>query len=256
MKLGFASAILSIFLAGCSPAANSPAPSAVVTPAVYLAAATPDSLVLVWRFEIQDQWYLYAPYRNDTGLAPEIALALPAGWTAGALHFPVPARKVLPGGILDHVYHDELLVTQTLWTSGMPAPAGGLQARLAWLACRDICVPGQDTLTVPVGGAPDPLAAALNDRARRQQPPPLPPGVVQCERDAAAIRLTVPGASRLVVIPAADGPQLADLLYDGAAEGETLTLRLRGGPDNDKPLAGVLTIDYLDGRRTAGTLVM
>ena len=234
------------------PAAGS-APQ--VVPRVHLASVAPDSLNLVWRLQIADQWYLYAPYRNDTGFPPSVSLELPAGWTAGPLQFPAPQRKVLPGSILDHVYFEELVLTQTLLTGGNPIPAEGLTANLFWLACRDLCVPGQATLTVPVTG-PDPAAAALRQTALAARPTRLPAGTVQIQRDAATIELEVAGALELVFIPAEAGPLLVDLLQDGSAAGPSLTLRLRPGGAAQEPLAGLLLINHKDGRRQAGTIVI
>lgn len=245
-----------------SARAQTPSQATAVTPSVHLALATPDSLHLVWRFEIQERWYLYAPYRNDTGFAPSVNLKLPEGWTAGPLRFPVPERKVLPGQILDHVYHGELLATQTLYTGGNPAPRSGsenaidtatnLSAKLYWLACRELCVPGQATLEVPIDMAAE--AAALWDRARKKQPTPLPGEAVHIERDETSVRLTVPDAGKLLFIPAEGGPMLANLLHDGVGEGESLTLRLRPGPAAHEPLEGLLFIDYKNGQDLTGTI--
>jgi thiol:disulfide interchange protein DsbD len=221
---------------------------------VHLAAAMPDSLHLVWRFALADQWYLYSPYRNDTGFPPSISLELPAGWTAGPLRFPIPERKILPGGILDHIHPRDLVLTQTVTTGGQPLPTEGVKASLFWLACRELCVPGQATLIVPVVGEPDLRAATLWNEARRSQPIPLPAASYQIVREASLIRVTVPGASRLEFIPAEDGPLLENLLRDGVADGQTLTLHLRPGPDAAKPLTGLLSIDHNDGRRAAGTI--
>lgn len=246
--------LLQAAAAGADPAVRAARPQ--VAPSVHVAVATADSLQLVWRFALQDGWYLYAPYRNDTGFAPQIALDLPAGWTAGPPTFPAPERKVLPGGILDHVYAHDLLVTQTLRSGGRPAPAGGLTAELTWLACRDLCVPGQATLEIPTDGRPSGQAAALLERALDGQPAALPAGSFHVERSPQAIRLTVPGAARLAFIPVESGPLLADLLHDGAAEGQVLVLRLRPDQQPDEPLHGLLSIDYEDGRRLTGAVIL
>ncbi len=237
------------------PAEQATAPTHV-TATVHVASAAADSVDLVWRFQPADKWYLYAPYRNDTGFPPSVDLELPAGWTAGPLRFPVPERKVLPGEILDHVYPHELLVTQTLRGGGPAAPGGKIKAKLYWLACKDLCVPGQATLEIPIDVPADPGARELWDRARSQQPRPLAGGVVRSERDAAAIRLTVPGARSLVFIPAEGGPALANLLRDGAAERDLLELRLRPTAPADEALSGLLKITYQDGRAISGTILI
>lgn len=255
MKVEFKSLVLvALLISGPLANATPQAPPSAVTPSVHLAASTPDSLHLVWRFALADQWYLYAPYRNDTGFPPSIALELPEGWAAGPLHFPTPERKVLPGGILDHIYPHDLLLTQTVTTGGQPPPTEGIAANLFWLVCRELCVPGQATLNVPVSREPDARAARLWDEARRLQPDPLPAEIYQIDREASLIRLTVPRASRLVFIPAEEGPLFENLLRDGAADDQVLTLHLRPGPDAAKALSGLLSIDYNDGERATGTI--
>ena len=54
------------FEGAASAAGTAPAATQQVIPSVHLALVTPDSLHLVWRFQVQREWYLYAPYRNDT----------------------------------------------------------------------------------------------------------------------------------------------------------------------------------------------
>jgi DsbC/DsbD-like thiol-disulfide interchange protein len=252
MKLFF---LLTVFLFMASPlvASSSSTTTPQVTATVHLASVNPDSLQLIWRFVMQDRWYLYAPYRNDTGFPPSVTMALPDGWKAGPLQFPVPQRKILPGHILDHVYHDELLVTQTIDRGATPE-TGFLTAQLHWLACRDLCVPGHATFSIPIDAAPDSTAAELWERARRGQPAPFPDGIVLIERTMDSIKLTVPTAHKMVFIPGDSGPLLANLLHEGVREGDSLILQVRPNAKAQDPLDGLLSINYKDGPGITGTI--
>ena len=59
------------------------------------AAAPGESVTLIWRFELADDWHLYWTGRNDSGYPPLIELDLPEGWVAGGLQWPAPERYVV-----------------------------------------------------------------------------------------------------------------------------------------------------------------
>lgn len=250
---------LVVVLTGCTAGGDkAPSPASVATPVTvtaHLAAATADSLQLVWRFQLQDQWYLYGPFRNDTGFAPSVTLSLPDGWTAGPLHFPPPTRKVLPGDILDHVYQEELLLTQTVHLGVANDRPAELAATVNWLVCKDLCVPGQAALTVAIDRPTD-EGTRLLARAEASRPRPLAPDVYRTERGTNSIALTVPGAARLVFIPSEDAPLFEDLLADGKADGEVLNLRLRPATMALTPFSGLLSIHYKNGDMIVGTLML
>ena len=259
-RLGPAIPALTMALAGATlaPAAfadqDVPAPRRV-TASVHVAAATADSATLLWRFDLAPSWHLYGPYRNDTGLPPRIALELPAGWQAGPLSWPPAERHLLAGEILDHVYHHGLDLLQTVrFPAG--APARELTAELRWLVCADICVPGDTTLAMSLPAPSDPAVQDRHARAAAAIPGPLPASRYTARRDPGRITLTVPGAARLRLLPAAEGPLLADLIGDGEVAGEVLTLELASGPAGRGPLDALLLIDYHDGDRASGWITV
>jgi hypothetical protein len=167
---------------------------------------------------------------------------------------PRAPRKVLPGGILDHVYFEELVLTQTLSTGGNPAPAAGLTANLFWLACRDLCVPGQATLTVPVTD-PEPEAAALRQTALAARPAPFAgrngPGRTRGRDDHARGRRGL----RAGVHPRRGrAPCWWTCCRTGAPPARRLTLRLRSGTRGPGTPHRIVVVNHKDGRRQAGTI--
>lgn len=250
-------------LVGATAAVAAPTASATgegptprrVTASVHVAAAAADSATLLWSFDLAPSWHLYGPYRNDTGLPPRIALELPAGWQAGPLSWPAAARHLLAGEILDHVYHDGLDLLQTVRFPA-DAPARELVAELRWLVCADICVPGDTTLTVTLPAAPDPAVRERHVRVAAAVPGDLPASRYTARRDPDRITLTVPGAKRLRLLPAAAGPLLTDLIDDGEVAGEVLTLGLEPGAAGRGPLEALLLIDYHNGGHARGWLTV
>jgi thiol:disulfide interchange protein DsbD len=246
-----------VLCAGCSadrkgrPTDDRPV---VVSVEVVPAAATPgDAVTLVWRFSLADGWHLYWPGRNDSGYPPRIDLTLPDGWVAGGLQWPVPERYVSAGDILDHVYFEELVLMQTL---GAPAKAevgreGAIRADIQWLACKDMCVPGKETLSFPVpvkttteSVAPSPALAAAG-----RLPDPLPENLLETRWEGPVFHIHRSGARLLTFMPTADCGRLVDLLHDG--QGERLALRFKPQGDTVGPVRGLITIEDNRGQASA-----
>ena len=251
--------LLALLLAGCSGDEQEQPEQAAPTSAVTLdmefaqdAAVPGSTLQVMYRLKIAEGWHLYAPLLNDSGYPPAVELQLPAGWQAGPLRWPAPERYLMPGEILDHVYHDELLLVQD-WTIPESAEVGApvqVGVKLSWLACRRECVPGQESreVTVPVAAQARPtVVAGTRARALAAVPSPAPAGAVQVAKNKSEIILTVPGARELEFYPAEDCVPLLDLISDGRATGETLTLRLKAGPEQDRSLRGILHQRLADG---------
>ena len=213
-----------------------------------LAAGPANSVTVAWVFDLTDGWHLYWHGLNDSGYPPSVELSLPPGWTAGPLRWPVPVRYEMSGGILDHVYFGRLVLLQDLTgpDGARPAAPTTLTARVRWLACREACVPGQQTVTLTVPGRERALPAApavgLPDL-----PQPLPDGLVQARWEGDALAVTVPGARALRFFPDADTGPYEDLLADGETDGERMRLRLRRRDGNLGPVHGLLQIVRSDG---------
>lgn len=113
-------------------------------------------------FEIRPKWHLYWNGLNETGGPPEVALTLPAGFTAGKIVWPAPMRHVLGGDILDHIYEKRvtLLIPVRVPASAEPGSTARFQAALTWMVCEEVCVLGETSVSLglPVGepGAGDP----------------------------------------------------------------------------------------------------
>ncbi|MFZ0393345.1 MAG: thioredoxin family protein [Terracidiphilus sp.] len=150
-------------------------------------------------FKLEQGWHDYWMTAGDSGEPPRIRWTLPAGIAAGALEFPPPSRLPL-GPLMDFGYENEVLFpfTLTVDSSAATGPAT-LRARVSWLVCREVCIPGKADLELtrtvtagPAAGASVEPDAGLFAHMGNNLPHPLPAndklGFVST---AAGFRLTV-----------------------------------------------------------------
>src|SRR5579859_4253877 len=124
----------------------------------------------------EKDWHTYWVNPGDSGLATRVAWSLPAGIsTAGELAFPPPMR-VVEQGIGNYVHPDTVDLVAPFKAEGGSRGKITLAARVDWLVCRKVCLPGSAELSVKVSRAaessPDPLIVSA--RAKLPRPPPFP----------------------------------------------------------------------------------
>jgi thiol:disulfide interchange protein/DsbC/DsbD-like thiol-disulfide interchange protein len=99
-------------------------------------------------------WHTYWKNPGDSGIATTIKWDLPPGVTAGEIQWPLP-EKLPPAEVTTYGYENEvmLLVPLTLATNLAPGPLV-LKADVAWLECKEQCVPGKASVeaTLNIGG--------------------------------------------------------------------------------------------------------
>ena len=127
---------------------------------------------------LEEHWHVYWINAGDSGEPPKITWTLPDGITAGPMQFPIPNRLPL-GPLMDFGYEDEVAfpVQLTAASSLKPGPIH-LDAKIDWLVCREVCIPGKAhlglNLTVSPDAAPAQPVGALGE-ALTLIPKPLPP---------------------------------------------------------------------------------
>jgi thiol:disulfide interchange protein len=129
---------------------------------------------------IRPGWHTYWRNPGDAGEATEIAWTLPPGWRAGPIAWPYP--KQLPvGPLMDYGYEGRpwLLVDITAPADAKPGTNVILRAAVDWLVCKEICIPENATLTLPLAVSaappnPDPQLAAQFAAARDLLPVAAP----------------------------------------------------------------------------------
>ncbi len=108
------------------------------------------------RYQMEDKWHIYWKNPGDTGLPTEIDWRLPDGFTTGKLQWPTP-QTYLMSGLMNWVYEDEVvLMTQVTAPDTLkPGDTIEIRAESSWLICKDVCIPGDASLslTLPVAQA-------------------------------------------------------------------------------------------------------
>jgi thiol:disulfide interchange protein DsbD len=99
-------------------------------------------------FQLEPGWHIYWKNPGDAGEPPHIHWTLPEGVAAGPMEFPAPKRLPL-GPLMDFGYEDEVLFPMALDVAKgtKPGPAK-LHAKVDWLVCRAVCIPGKAELEV------------------------------------------------------------------------------------------------------------
>jgi thiol:disulfide interchange protein DsbD len=154
-------------------------------------------------FKLEPGWHVYWNNPGDSGEPPRIGWTLPKGITASPLEFPVPTRLPL-GPLMDYGYENQVVFpfNFTVDQSTKSGPAV-LHAKVDWLVCREVCIPGKADLDESVhivSGKLPPAQesyddAALLDWATKQLPVPFP----SLPNDRAVFQPTTNGFQLLVV---------------------------------------------------------
>jgi thiol:disulfide interchange protein DsbD len=219
------------------------------------------------RFRIAPGWHIYWDNPGESGLRTKVTLGAPPGFVVGPVRYPGPERFESVG-IVSYGYRDETMLLSEVKAPAALAPGARVRfaAEVAWLACKESCVPGRQSfsLDLPVASAPRGTAGDEAVFARFTAMLPRPFAALtgaRVERSGSAqapqLVVRVPGTAGLEFFP---GPSPALAFVSAASEkGEgTQVLRLAfrtragtgtaAGPGERAEPAGVLLV-----REGAGT---
>jgi thiol:disulfide interchange protein DsbD len=133
------------------------------------------------RQQIHPGWHTYWGVNpGDAGEPTRVEWTLPAGFAAGEITWPYPAR--FPVGIaMSYGYEGDVVLPIPITAPRDLAPGTRvpLRGQASWLVCEKVCVPEEAAiaLSVPVADEaprPDPRGAALIADARRRVPSASP----------------------------------------------------------------------------------
>lgn len=99
------------------------------------------------RFTIDKGWHIYWKNAGDAGLATSVSWKLPVGFKAGKILWPTPQTISLPS-VTDFGYENEtlLMVPITVLKNLKPGESFKFTAKVQWLVCNEICIPGEADL--------------------------------------------------------------------------------------------------------------
>lgn len=100
-------------------------------------------------FEIQPGWHIYYKNAGDAGMPTQVQWNLPKGFTATALDWQ-PPETFSDSGIVTYGYRNRTTISAMV-TPPMdltPGSSVNLTAKIKWLSCKNICLPGGTTVSL------------------------------------------------------------------------------------------------------------
>lgn len=164
--------------------AQGAAPSAKPNPVTATLMAEPESIhpgQAFWvgvMLTMEPEWHTYWRNPGDAGMATSIVWDLPPGFTADPIQWPVPHLLDAPPTV-SYGYERMVLLPVRITPSASASGTAVLRARVSWLVCKQLCLPGNATVTceLPVNAAAPVLNPKWSDafnNARQLLPTPLP----------------------------------------------------------------------------------
>jgi thiol:disulfide interchange protein DsbD len=194
-------------------------------------------------------WHTYWQYGGDAGMPTQVTWSLPEGFRADAIRWPVPERKVEPGDIWTYGYRDDVLLLVRITPPSTIRTPGKveLKAKVRWLVCKEICIPGSQELqiTLPVLGKSSPTHSPLFEKFAALVPLETPPPYeLDWIRNAAGWELAVRG------LPAGTPSELFPLPAEGTSSDHPLRLEDgRFSIKSGEPFRGVWVVGSGDQRK-------
>lgn len=95
---------------------------------------------------VEPGWHIYWKNSGEAALPTKVTWQFPAGWRTGDLQWPLAQRFLERGDITTFGYKGEVLLFADLF-SAVAKPEKDtpvlLKAKVTWLVCKDICIPGK-----------------------------------------------------------------------------------------------------------------
>jgi len=177
----FALALVALLLAGNAAAQVDSAPKVQARLVAETGEISPGGGVAVaLEQNIRAGWHTYWRNPGEAGLPTEIKWTLPPGWKAAPIAWPYPKRLPV-GPLMNYGYEGKvwLLTRLTAPKTAKPGDTVTLNATGSWLVCKEVCIPEDQTLSLPLTISASPAAPYATvkeqfDAARAKIPTPSP----------------------------------------------------------------------------------
>lgn len=183
-----------------------------------------DTFWVALRQEIKPDWHTYWVNPGDSGVPTTVAWTLPPGAEAGPIVWPAPIRFPL-GHLVNFGYAGEawLLTEIKAPANAVSGAVLDLTAQANWLACAQICVPEEASLTVRIPVAAETrldLDTAMGfAKARAALPQPAPwPASYAATKDGFRLALAMPKQMAAAVSDSFVFPEQLDAVENAAAQ--------------------------------------
>jgi thiol:disulfide interchange protein/DsbC/DsbD-like thiol-disulfide interchange protein len=113
-----------------------------------------ETFYIVLKQTIEPGWHTYWRNPGDSGEPTDIVWNAPPGVTVSAIKWPAPTAIPF-GPLVNYGYSDQVLlpIAVTVPASAKMGSAIDLMAKVRWLECSDICIPGEAEIGIGVGVA-------------------------------------------------------------------------------------------------------
>lgn len=111
------------------------------------------STTLALHFRIAPGWHIYWKNSGDSAIPTNVRWTLSNGWQVGELQWPTPLRFIERGELTTFGYQKEtILLAEVQAIAPETYDAGTLDAtaRVHWLVCKDVCIPGSADLSLSI----------------------------------------------------------------------------------------------------------
>ncbi|QGZ36276.1 protein-disulfide reductase DsbD domain-containing protein [Stappia indica] len=168
---------------------------------------------------LEDGWHTYWRFPGEAGIPTAADFGASSGIASARLRFPVPERYSDPYST-SIIYHDRIVLPIDLEPApGETAPV--LRAHVSFGICREICMPGEAHLELPLAeGGPDFAAQLEISAARAALPQPqgeAPPRIAGIERkDLSPAEGKEPEETLVITAELASSTDPVDLFAEGA----------------------------------------
>ena len=226
----------------------------------HAAVAPGQTIAVALEENIRAGWHTYWINPGDAGAPTELQWTTPPGWHASAIEWPYP-KKLPVGPLMNYGYEGRvwLLLHLTAPRDVAPGTTVTLKAAASWLVCKDVCVPEDASLALPMKievkpQPPDPAMAAAFAAARTRLPVASPWPIryrlgdrLKLFVDAPILASARPASADFFPLTGHDVKMGAPQSFAFARDGIVLDLapakRFRAG----EPLSGVLVLTSRDG---------
>ncbi|HSC17904.1 MAG TPA: protein-disulfide reductase DsbD domain-containing protein [Rhizomicrobium sp.] len=257
----FALALVALLFAGNAGALVDSAPKVQARLVAETGQIAPGgSIAVALEQNIRPGWHTYWRNPGEAGLPTEIKWTLPPGWAAGPIQWPYPKRLPV-GPLMNYGYEGKvwLLTRLTAPRLAKPGDTVTLAATGSWLVCKEVCIPEDQTLSLPLTISASAAApyATVKDQfdAARAKIPTASPWPVRfhlgnvLDLFIASSTLASAHLKDATFFPLAGGEivDFAPQTFAPAADGLVLHLKAAKAPKIGAALNGVVVLTSADG---------
>ena len=215
--------------------------------------------------EIKSGWHVYWTNPGESGQPTTVDVVLPEGFEKRPTLYPVPKYFEDAGGISGNGYENQvLLLVPVVAARDIDSTAIDIEAKVSWLVCKDVCIPGEVTLTgsIPVASEKAGANMAVYRKWMPQVPTDrFPAGVTIDTADANTTGITLDWAEHVsnVELFTEEDPAIsvesAAVDHEGMRTRLTVVLKRYAGQEpRDGEFDLTLAYDNASGERRGGRL--